>query len=118
MSKNTMRRILLPVIILAATVATVNIRPAAEDLTFSSTETKVVRTELHPASSVSGYKVMLSDGAVCLYTLDSSGNELDRTIIDYIDIYSLYPSQIDMLLAGANFENRESAAEFIQDLGS
>ena len=118
MSNKTTGKILLPVIILAAIIAMVNIRPAAENISAPSAQSKTAKTEATNAPAVSGYKVMLSDGAVCLYTLDASGAELDRKIIDYIDIYSLYPSQIDTLLAGANFESREAAAEFIQDLGS
>ena len=118
MSRKTSDKILLPLIIIAAITAMVNIRPAAEGMPSKSEQTKTVQTEVTPAPVISAYKVMLSDGAVCLYELDSSGAELGRKIIDYIDVYSLYPSQIDTLLAGASFDSREAAAEFIQDLGS
>lgn len=118
MSIKTSAKILLPVIIIAAIIAMVNIRPVAESVPSKPEQTKTVQTEVAPLPAVSGYKVMLSDGAVCLYTLDSSGAELGRKVIDYIDVYSLYPSQIETLLAGASFDSREAAAEFIQDLGS
>ena len=118
MSKKTLRIILLPVIILAATSAAINIRPPARSMPAPVTQSETAQTEATPQPAVSGYRVMLSDGVICLYTLDASGAELDRKIIDYIDVYSLYPSQINTLLAGASFDSREAAAEFIQDLGS
>lgn len=118
MSRKTLHKILLPVIMLVATLAAFNIRPVAENIPLPSVQTKTAQTEVATAPAISGYKVMLSDGVVCLYTLDVSGAELDKTIINYIDVYSLYPSQIDTLLAGASFSSREAAAEFIQDLGS
>ena len=118
MSIKTSSKILLPLIIIAAIIAMVNIRPAAENTPGNPQQIKAAQTEVAPEPAISGYKVMLSDGAVCLYTLDSSGAELGRKVIDYIDVYSLYPSQIETLLAGASFDSREAAAEFIQDLGS
>lgn len=118
MFKKTLRPVLCAFIAITAISAAVNIRPQAESTPAPINQTEAAETEASPQPEPSGYKVILADGAVCLYALDSSGAELDRKIIDYIDIYSLYDSQREALLAGAQFDSREAAAEFIQDLGS
>ncbi len=64
------------------------------------------------------YKICLEDDIVCLYTLSPDGTVLQKNKIDYIDVYSLFKYQQDMLTEGKTFDSREKAAEFIQDLGS
>jgi len=66
----------------------------------------------------SSYEIKLTDGNIFLFTLDQQGSELERKTLGYIDIHSLQAFQLDKLLAGAKFESREAAAEFIQDLDS
>ena len=68
--------------------------------------------------NVSSYLVNLQEESIFLTEFDSEGNELSQKSIDYINIYALYPSQLEQLRTGARFDNREAAAEFIQDLGS
>lgn len=80
---------------------------------------KAISPSSGPAEQVpSSYEIKLTDGNICLFTLDQQGSELDRKTLGYIDIHSLQEFQLDKLLAGAKFESREAAAEFIQDLDS
>ncbi|MBR5587105.1 MAG: hypothetical protein IKW02_03990 [Clostridia bacterium] len=74
---------------------------------------------LPPDSGVATtYMVKLDDESVYLNELDSEGTVLSQKKIDYINIYTLYPAQLEHLREGAIFDKREDAAEFIQDLGS
>ena len=66
----------------------------------------------------SSYEIKLSEGKICLFTLDGQGSEIERKTLGYIDIHSLQAFQLDKILAGAKFESREAAAQFIQDLDS
>lgn len=86
----------------------------------SPTPPQYVReTSLPPdPKTASSYLINLENGLIYLTELDSSGTVLTRKTINYINIYSLYPSQLEQLRTGAVFDNREAAAEFIQDLGS
>ncbi len=118
MSKKILSAFLITAIFAVALSAMVTIRPVEENVPAPITETKAAETEAVPEPIPTSYKVILKDGAVCLYTIDESGTELSRKIIDYIDIYSLYDSQLEILRSGAVFDSREAAAEFIQDLGS
>ena len=67
---------------------------------------------------VYSYLINLENDLIYLTELDSSGATLTRKTIDYINIYSLYPAQLEQLRSGASFDSREAVAEFIQDLGS
>lgn len=118
MSRKTLRLILLSAIILVATSAAINIRPPARSMPAPVLQPITSENKTEVSSTPYSYRVILTDGAICLYTLDASGTELGRKIIDYIDVYSLYPSQIDTLLTGVFFNSKEDAAEFIQDLDS
>lgn len=118
MTKKKFYPVLYIAIFSVAIAALINIRPVPEDLPEPITPIKAATIDPAPEPAPANYEIKFSDGVVCLYTLDESGTELDRKIIDYIDIYSLYKSQVDALRSGIKFDSREAAAEFIQDLGS
>lgn len=69
-------------------------------------------------SPTSLFELKLSGDILLFTTYGSDGNISQQKTIDYIDIYSLYPEQLQSLQKGIFFKSRESAAEFIQDLGS
>ncbi len=81
-------------------------------------ETTEAAISPNPPAAGDTYKICLEDGAIYLYTIAPDGNLLQKKQIDYIDVYSLFKYQQDMLTEGKTFDSREKAAEFIQDLGS
>ncbi|MFA7636272.1 MAG: hypothetical protein WCX81_00760 [Monoglobales bacterium] len=114
----TLRLVLLTIIVVLAICGAVKIRPAPEisPSEFKKTSTSEVQAAPQPAPKT--YKLILENGVICLYTLDSAGVAVEQRTIDYINIYALYEAQINQLLKGITFDSREAAAEFIQDLGS
>ena len=115
------KKIIIPlvcIIIAFAVVALINIRPDEKPSAQPIKESET--TAVMPAKNASKYtyEVKLDGETVCLYTLDESGKNIDKKSINSINIYSLYPSQLDLLVSGRRFDSREQAAEFIQDLGS
>lgn len=118
MSNKTLRLILLTIIAILAISGAVNIRPAQEITPPKFEKTSTAEVKAVPVPAQLSYKLMLENGVIYLYTLDSSGSVKEQKPIDYINIYSLYESQINLLLKGVSFDSREAAAEFIQDLGS
>jgi len=53
-----------------------------------------------------------------IYLNDNSNNLQLDSEIDYIDLYSLDPTQQEELKSGVILPDREAVAEYIQDLGS
>ena len=103
------------------TAALITIRPATKSLppTKSSAADLTAETVVEPShEQILTFKLKLSEGVLFFTSYSEDGQAVHQKIIDYIDIYSLYPEQLSALEKGIAFNSRESAAEFIQDLGS
>ena len=64
------------------------------------------------------FELKLTEGILYFSEYAPDGHPIRQETIDYIDIYSLYQEQLQSLEQGITFKTLESAAEFIQDLGS
>lgn len=92
--------------------------PVKEEAIPDSVESQETSLPPETAPVAVFYELKLLDDQIYLFEFDSSGSELLRKPIDYIDIYSLYSSQSEVLRQGVRFDTRQAVAEFIQDLGS
>lgn len=107
---------IITAVILSASIPS---SPSSNRIAGPERSARIQETSLPPDNGVSSsFLINLQDEYICLTEFDSAGTELSKKIIDYINIYSLYPYQLEQLRAGAHFDSREAAAEFIQDLGS
>lgn len=102
--------------------ALITIRPETKTSPPSDTSPtdQVAPTSILPEqdSSPSTFELKLTAETLYFTAYNADGSVSEQKIIDYIDIYSLYTEQLKPLQKGITFKNRESVAEFIQDLGS
>ena len=118
MIKRILSAILLAAIIWVSISALLNIRIQDENLPTPSAQAETLPMSPQVKTPEFLYKVVLLNDKVYLLTFDSAGKRISDKLINSINPYALYPSQLDLVKEGVTFSNIEKAAEFIQDLGS
>lgn len=121
MTKSVRKGILYLIMTAVIIAALITIRPATSSLPPAKTSAAehTAKTVVEPSrEQILTFKLKLSEGILSFTSYSEDGEPVQQKIIDYIDIYSLYPEQLSALEEGITFSSRESAAEFIQDLGS
>lgn len=102
--------------------ALITIRPAASpssppaNTPAKRAASSIIIPETKPSPSL--FELKLTENILYFTFYDDNGSPIEQKTIDYINIYSLYPEQLNSLKKGISFSSQESAAEFIQDLGS
>lgn len=119
---NPLRKGILYFLMAAVTTAAlITIRPATKALppTKASVASPLSGAAVLPSDNQNQtFELKLLEGILYFASYTENGEIVQRETIDYIDLYSLYPEQLLTLQKGITFSNKESAAEFIQDLGS